>query len=1342
MSRYLSGRSKKRPQSQLRDDRNRYLSVDQAEPNLGDPTELDLESNLPPGQQYQIISVIGSLGERYWIPRGGGLIPGAITVFDEGVIVPNNSGVSSISQLIFKGNAIRAEGYLNSDGSPGIGATITVFSPGTQGQFIVNNNNDFYAAPSIFYSVGSNYIGIGTSSPTQILDINGNVKLRGTIYDWDNNPGTQGYIIIKNSDGGLSWVDPKSITTGAGGTIGQIQFHSNTGLVDGADVFYYDFVNNRVGIGSTQPKYLLDVSGISSFRGTTYIDNLNVTNLGTFNNLTANNTTTFKGSVDAEIGASLNNITIGIGNSNEINTSSGNLILNSQSGQVVVDDKLAVTGVTSVGFITSKNSYVSGILTATNLDFFNTVISYLTVGVATITFASIENLDVTGVATNKNLNVTNYLGVSGTANFTNSVKVNDLIVTGISTFGDLKVSKNTLSSSGDLIIDSVGKLQSKDEILVDVSTESTSTSTGSLTTKGGIGISKNANVGGNFKVNGTATLSADGGITTTGGDLYVGGDLYINDDLFFDAVNANTGIFAISLTTKDFNATGKSTISTLNVTGLSTFTGLIDANGGATINDIRVGIATSNAIDTSTGNLILNSSGGTVSVDDNLTVSGTATFNGNVDLGNATTDTVTFTATVNSNIIPSTNNTRDLGSSSLKWNQVYATEFVGQFIGNADTSTKLATPRNFSITGDVDAPAVSFDGSDDVILNTTLDNTGVTAGTYGNTDGTSYSRFTVDSKGRITSASNVGIDFTTATVSQSNSIRTVSTSTNVNHFLTFVDSNNTTASYESLYTDGNIFYNPSSDLLTLSNITVSGIATFNGNVNLGNATTDTVTFTATVDSDIIPSTNNTRDLGSSSLKWNQVYATEFVGQFIGNADTATIATNLAGGTVGDIPYQTAANTTTFLADPGISGNGYVLTWNNGTTSPQWSDLTSLSGAGYTLDVIQTGGDDLDPVIRLSDGSTNDDVTIVGGSNITVTRNSDSQLTIAAVAGAGLAPNNTIADIINVTGGIISADDPGADRIFFWDDSQGKATHLSVGAGISINGTTLSATSDAGKTYTLDAVDSSNDVILRLSDGSTNDDVKITAGSNITINPVASGGFTISAASLSDLGGISGIQIKDSGVSKGTGIIVLDFTGDISATASGNTASINVTTPKDISDLTDTTNQIPTDISDLTDTTNQIPTDISDLTDTTSLIKTYSIEVPTGTTSLRLTDGTTTDDITLSAGSNISLARVSDSEIKFSVASNDSVNYTTTAVNKTLTTYEHCTVTTDELTLTLPASPSVGDEVTVVVGGNFYRTTINRNGSNIMGIAEDMTIDYSYATATFTYINTTRGWWVS
>jgi len=74
-------------------------------------------------------------------------------------------------------------------------------------------------------------------------------------------------------------------------------------------------------------------------------------------------------------------------------------------------------------------------------------------------------------------------------------------------------------------------------------------------------------------------------------------------------------------------------------------------------------------------------------------------------------------------------------------------------------------------------------------------------------------------------------------------------------------------------------------------------------------------------------------------------------------------------------------------------------------------------------------------------------------------------------------NNTISDLLTITNGVISANDAGADRIFFWDESQSKATHLSVGAGVTIDGNTLKATIAAGKTYTLDAVDSVNDVIL-------------------------------------------------------------------------------------------------------------------------------------------------------------------------------------------------------------------------------------------------------------------------
>jgi len=66
----------------------------------------------------------------------------------------------------------------------------------------------------------------------------------------------------------------------------------------------------------------------------------------------------------------------------------------------------------------------------------------------------------------------------------------------------------------------------------------------------------------------------------------------------------------------------------LSVTGVSTFTGAIDANGGATIDNIQIGITDDNEIDTATGNLTIDSAGGLVTVDDDLRVTGVSTFIG------------------------------------------------------------------------------------------------------------------------------------------------------------------------------------------------------------------------------------------------------------------------------------------------------------------------------------------------------------------------------------------------------------------------------------------------------------------------------------------------------------------------------------------------------------------------------------------------------------------------------------------------------------------------------------------------------------------------------------------
>ena len=63
---------------------------------------------------------------------------------------------------------------------------------------------------------------------------------------------------------------------------------------------------------------------------------------------------------------------------------------------------------------------------------------------------------------------------------------------------------------------------------------------------------------------------------------------------------------------------------------------------------------------------------GNVAVGGNLTVTGTTTFNGGtLTLGDAADDNVVFGADVNSNIIPNTDNTYDLGSSSQEWKDLY-----------------------------------------------------------------------------------------------------------------------------------------------------------------------------------------------------------------------------------------------------------------------------------------------------------------------------------------------------------------------------------------------------------------------------------------------------------------------------------------------------------------------------------------------------------------------------------------------------------------------------------------------------------------------------------------------
>ncbi len=81
-------------------------------------------------------------------------------------------------------------------------------------------------------------------------------------------------------------------------------------------------------------------------------------------------------------------------------------------------------------------------------------------------------------------------------------------------------------------------------------------------------------------------------------------------------------------------------------------------------------------------------------------------------------------------------------------------------------------------------------------------------------------------------------------------------------------------------------------------------------------------------------------------------------------------------------------------------------------------------------------------------------------------------------------------------------------------------------------------------------------------------------------------------------------------------------------------------------------------------------------------------------------------------------------------------------NYTASAGEFVIATAGSITITLPASPSAGNTVTVKDGTGAAATTtftVGRNGENIASSATDLIFDKNFAEITMTYINGTIGW---
>ena len=61
------------------------------------------------------------------------------------------------------------------------------------------------------------------------------------------------------------------------------------------------------------------------------------------------------------------------------------------------------------------------------------------------------------------------------------------------------------------------------------------------------------------------------------------------------------------------------------------------------------------------------------------------------------------------------------------------------------------------------------------------------------------------------------------------------------------------------------------------------------------------------------------------------------------------------------------------------------------------------------------------------------------------------------------------------------------------------------------------------------------------------------------------------------------------------------------------------------------------------------------------------------------------------------------------------------------------------TVTLPASPTISDTVWITVANSLVTNVVARNGKNIQGLAENMTLNAPYAAAQMRFSDNTEGW---
>lgn len=352
-------------------------------------------------------------------------------------------------------------------------------------------------------------------------------------------------------------------------------------------------------------------------------------------------------------------------------------------------------------------------------------------------------------------------------------------------------------------------------------------------------------------------------------------DLYLDGTATIDtlAVDANATVAGT------LGVTGATTLSsTLGVTGATTLSSTLGVTGATTLSSTLAVTGTS----TLTGNVTTTND---LSVGGNLTVTGNATISGNLTFGDAATDTVTLSADVASSILPSADNTYDLGATGSEWRDLYidGTANIDSLV--ADTADiNAGTIDNTAIGGSTASSGAftTLSASGATTLSTTLGVTGAT---------------TLSSTLAVTGAATLSSDLTVngnTTLGNAASDTVTVTADVASNLIPSADSTYSLGDSSNYWSNGYIdAVTTTGDVSVGGNLTVTGNATISGNLTFGDAATDTVSFSADVSSNLLPSADNTYDLGASGSEWKDLYidGTAYVDaiDLNGTAITATAA---------------------------------------------------------------------------------------------------------------------------------------------------------------------------------------------------------------------------------------------------------------------------------------------------------------------------------------------------------------------------------------------------------------------------------------------------------------------